>query len=177
MAPSSIECRAFAFDLTARKIPRRDSVASDGAMPAPMGSRAYFSDRDDIGNAISKEKPSFERGWPGSFGSQARGEPSSAIFGPVGSGDFVRPAIGSFVKAGASQAERGSEVFGPAFFGRICDLHRTSGFYEIGSAMARTGLIPAVARQRAAWHHIPCMIRFFSIYGGIRQQDQLPSRS
>jgi hypothetical protein len=87
----------------------------------------YLSDLDDIGNAISNEKPSFETGSPGAFGS-----PTAAVFEPASSDALVRPAIGSFAKAGGSHAGRASEVFGPAFFGRICDLHKTSGFYEIG---------------------------------------------
>ena len=57
-----------------------------------------MSARDDIGNDHSNEKPSFESGWPGAAGSAAR-EESFAIFAP----DPVRLAIGSFVKAGASQ--------------------------------------------------------------------------
>lgn len=83
--------------------------------------RAYFSDRDDIGSAISNEKPSFDWGWPGAAGSAALAARSSDALD-----DLVRPAIGSFVKAGASQAERASEVPGTAFFDRICDLHKTS---------------------------------------------------
>jgi hypothetical protein len=101
-----------------------------------------LSDRDDIGSAISNEKPSFERGCPGGGGSTARGKPSGK-FSP----DPVRLAIGSFVKAGASQAERVSEALGAIFFGRICDLpHDLLGFYEIGSAMARIGLFPPDVR-------------------------------
>ena len=125
----------------------------------------YLSDRDDIGNAISNEKPSLDRGWPGAAGSTTRAG-SLATFAP----DPVRLAIGSFVKAGASQSGRASEALGAALFGRICDLHTDLlGFYEIGSAMARTGLNPQDVRRRDAWHRIPCMIRFFSIFGGIRQ--------
>jgi hypothetical protein len=85
--------------------------------PPPAG---YFSDRDDIGNDISNEKPSFECGWPGPAGSLA-GEGLSAA-----REDRVRAVIGSFVKAGASQAMRSSEAVGVAFFGRISDLHTTS---------------------------------------------------
>ena len=81
----------------------------------------YLSDRDDIGNAISNEKPSLDRGWPGAAGSTTRAG-SLATFAP----DPVRLAIGSFVKAGASQSGHASETLGAAFFGRICDLRTTS---------------------------------------------------
>jgi hypothetical protein len=114
-------------------------------LPRRVGKR-YLSDLDDIGNAISNENPSFETGSPGSFGSPAD-EPSALVFEPASSDARVWPAIGSFVKAGACHAGRASEVPGPAFFGRIYDLHKTSydlhktsGFYEIGSGMASRGL-------------------------------------
>src|SRR4029079_7832483 len=81
----------------------------------------YLSDRDDIGNDHSNEKPSLDSGWPGAAGSITRGG-SFATFGP----DPVRLTIGNFVKAGASQTGCASEVLGSALFRRICDLHTTS---------------------------------------------------
>jgi hypothetical protein len=124
--------------------------------------RCSLQSRVDIGRDHSNEKPSFERGWPGAAGSAARGEPS-VEFAP----DPVVLTIGSFVKAGASQAGRASEELWAALFGRICDLHTTSlasmrsgqRWQERSAACARAG----------AWHLIPCMIRFFSICGGNRQ--------
>lgn len=80
----------------------------------------YLSDRDDIGNAISNEKPSLDRGWPGAAGSTVRGELPLDAF--ESAEEPVRLTIGNFVKAGASQIGCASEVPGPALFGRICDL-------------------------------------------------------
>src|SRR4029079_3301471 len=77
--------------------------------------------RVDIGNDHSNEKPSFETGRPGAAGSTA-GVGSFATFAP----DPVPLAIGSLVKAGASQFGCASEPPGAALFGRICDLRTTS---------------------------------------------------
>lgn len=84
----------------------------------------YLSERDDIGNAISNEKPSLDRGWPGAVGSTTRGELPFDAF--ESAEEPVRLTIGNFVKAGASQTGRASEVPGPTLFGRICELQKTS---------------------------------------------------
>src|SRR4029079_15043559 len=92
-----------------------------GSAAAKLARCDYLSDRDDIGNDHSNEKPSLDSGWPRAAGSITRGG-SFATFGP----DPVRLTIGNFVKAGASQTGCASEVLGSALFGRICDLHTTS---------------------------------------------------
>ena len=98
---------------------------------------------------------------------------SFATFAP----DPVRLAIGNFVKAWRLP-DRGAlpRCLGQPCLAAFVPPHDLLGFYEIGSAMARTGLNPQEVRWRGAWHRIPCMIRFFSIFGGIRRKVQLPTR-
>src|SRR6476660_7940536 len=87
-----------------------------GSAAAKLARCDYLSDRDDIGNDHSNEKPSLDSGWPGAAGSTTRGELPSDATEPAEEPP-VRLTIGNFVKVGASQTGCAPEVLGPAFIG------------------------------------------------------------